>query len=106
MRWIFPAAGQPIKVRKLIAVTTSIWQTVELKVQAEGGTGKKGGIEVYNGEILAPVRREGGRSYTWDMGRPLNLTPHCKLVNSCSFGKLFRLPTERSRFGEILERYS
>lgn len=96
IRWIFPATGQPIKVRKLIAVTTSIWQTVELKVQAEGGTGKKGEIEVYNGEILAPVRREGGQSYTWDMGRPLNLTVRYTKPRPWGFDRTvirYKLPT-------------
>ena len=31
---------------------------------------------------------------------------HCKLVKSCFFSKLFRLPRQRNRFGEISRRCS
>lgn len=96
VRWIFPATEVPIKVRKLVAQTTSIWETIELSMAAEGATGKTGEIEIYNGQILAPAHPKVGGAYTWDMGRPLKVTVRYTKPRPWGFDRTvirYKLPT-------------
>jgi len=56
IRWIIPATGEPITVRRLHAFTSSIIKTVDLALQFEGdkATGQAD-IELYDGEFVEPT---------------------------------------------------
>ncbi|MBI4584362.1 MAG: NPCBM/NEW2 domain-containing protein [Planctomycetes bacterium] len=68
-RWIIPPAALPLKVRGLSAFTRSRWEAAKLFIQVENpAAGARGGIEIYNGELLSPAEP------SWNLARPLRLT--------------------------------
>jgi len=63
VRWIFPSR---VEVKRMSAFTNSRWQTADLLIQLQKPIlGKRGQIDVYNGEIIG--------SNDWDMGKPMRL---------------------------------
>ena len=74
IRWLFPNSPQPIIVRSLSAFTYSAWGTAEISLQLERPMrGRRGDVEIYNGEILTPAATAPPLSRSWDLFRPLNL---------------------------------
>jgi len=74
IRWIFPASEQPIVLRKVCAFTDSRWTTGELLIQTEKPMpGKRGEIEVYNGEMIEPAGSGGSLRCAWDLKGQLRL---------------------------------
>ena len=104
IRWIFPATGQPIKVRRLSALTSSIWQTAELRIEAEKGAGQRGEIEVYNGELLGPVDGKDPLRRTWAMGEPLKLKVRYTKPRPWGFDRtVLRLTLPNGSFGVAVD---
>jgi hypothetical protein len=70
VRWLLPGMSDDARVL-LHAFTRSVWDEVELTLQAEDAQrGERAHVEVYNGELLGTGDV---RSCTWDMAKPLRL---------------------------------
>ena len=61
VRWLFPATGAPVTVRRPAAFTTSRWLQTRLVLEAAPGVQGPVSVEIYNGEFQRPVwgRHEG-----------------------------------------------
>ena len=72
IRWVLPAATQPLRVARLAAFTRSRWQEADVRLDLEHPrAGEKGEVVAYNGEIVA-----GGAAALradWDLSQPLSL---------------------------------
>ncbi len=74
IRWLFPPTAEPVVLRSVSAYTASEWRQVELFVQLEKPlAGKRGGIEVWNGEIISPTVSSSSLQYSWDLSKPTRL---------------------------------
>lgn len=72
VRFIFPAADTPIRVRAMHATTSTLWQDTTVRLSAdEKWAGQTGHLEIYNGQLLDPATD--GRSIEWKLDEPLLL---------------------------------
>jgi hypothetical protein len=71
VRWVFPAAAMPARIRALRAYTLTRWETAELLIQSTAKEGQ-GSFEIYNGLVLHPEDKPLGLS--WNLAEPLRLT--------------------------------
>lgn len=71
VRWILPAGGEPIVVRRLRAMTTSTMTTARIMVQRDPDHPEAAAtIEMYNGHL---VNEAGSMRRTWHTGSPVTL---------------------------------
>jgi len=74
VRWLFPATGAPVCVRKFIAHTTSRWAETHLVLEALPGASEPVSVEIYNGAFLAdPAADSARRQVTGTLAAPLAL---------------------------------
>ncbi|MBN2311650.1 MAG: NPCBM/NEW2 domain-containing protein [Candidatus Hydrogenedentes bacterium] len=74
VRWIFPSAGKPVRVRALTASTRSRCATAEVRLSYEGEPpGDTARLAVYNGVLLDSAGEAGGFDCDWPLGAPLSL---------------------------------
>ena len=73
IRWVFPHAAGPIRLKTLSAYSRSHTGTISLRLEQEiAATGKQGHVDIYNGAFVAA---DGTRSLasSWDLAAPLRL---------------------------------
>ena len=74
VRWVFSASSGNVVVQQLSAFTRSRTDTVDLVVElGRVRQGKRGQIEVYNGQITKPRGQGSPLRLSWDLGRKLRL---------------------------------
>jgi len=75
IRWLFPAGASRVVVKRPIAFGTSVWQTAQLRIEAEAKANAK--IAVYNGLLQDAASGRLGLDQTWNTGEPLRLAVVC-----------------------------
>lgn len=74
VRFIFPAAGAPVKLKSISAYSSSSWQKMQILIEQEKPIDKpQAEIEIYNGKILSPVNNDSRIKCGWDMSGKLKM---------------------------------
>ncbi len=105
VRFIFPAADEPVKVKNISAYSSSSWQTMELLLEQEKSVDKpEAEIEIYNGKILSHVNDDSQIKCRWDMNGKLEMKISCSRRQQHKSDRTilwFRLP--ETAFGVAVE---
>jgi len=74
VRWLFPAVGEPVRVRAIEAYTRSRVGVAEIRLErmnAEAGT--QGYVTIQNGEIVEPAAAADSLRRDWRLAEPLRM---------------------------------
>jgi hypothetical protein len=73
VRWVLPA-GAPVRVQALEAYTASRWHEKDIVIETRGGQGRRGSLEMYNGELAG---KDDPHRIEFALGEALPLTVRC-----------------------------
>jgi hypothetical protein len=102
IRWIVPAGAEPLRVRKLSALTRARWAEADFQLQLDRPLpGKQARVEMYNGYIVG----QGGDATTarWDLGAPLRLKLRYTTLPHLPDRTVIRLQLPGGAFGVAID---